>query len=358
MTVLQDIQLLLTRTFGLNALAAISKIIKGSQKLSADELEGLKAHAKVVVLGCPDHVNLGDQAITFAERCYLQNKSSRPFITICGGVKERFDELRKFINPADLICLHGGGNMGTLYEDEEYDRLLIINKFKNNRIVSFPQTISYEDGAHGRRFLSYVQAVYSSHPDLHLFARERMSYERMKSWFPSTNVYLTPDMVLSLKGIDGTTAARSGVLLCMRNDKERLLSDDDVAKIREALGGRASIAWTDTVLRRYDGRLLSDEGTLEARKKIRELSAAQLVVTDRIHGMIFCALAGTPCVALDNTNGKVGQEYWWLSDLPYIRFAESTNEAISMLKEPFPQPGRFPSEKFAELFEPLARLLE
>lgn len=349
---------MITRMFGLNALAAIGKIIKGSQKMSVEELEGLKAHAKIVVLGCPDHVNLGDQAITFAERCYLKNKSSRPFITICGGVKERFGELRKYINPEDLICLHGGGNMGTLYEDEEYDRLLIINEFKNNRIISFPQTISYEDGAHGRRFLSYVQAVYSSHPDLHLFARERMSYERMKNWFPNANVYLTPDIVLSLKGEDGSAATRSGVLLCMRNDKERLLSDDDVERISEALDGRASIVWTDTALRHHEGRLLSDEGTFEVKKKIRELSAAQLVVTDRIHGMIFCALAGTPCIALNNTNGKVGQEYRWLSDLPYIRFADSTEGAISMLQEPFPEPGRFPSEKYDELFEPLARLLE
>lgn len=74
--------------------------------------------------------------------------------------------------------------------------------------------------------------------------------------------------------------------------------------------------------------------------------------------MIFSALAGTPCIALNNTSGKVGQEYQWLSNLPYIRFADSADEAISMLQGQFPEPGYFPSEKYDELFEPLARLLE
>ncbi len=57
-------------------------------------------------------------------------------------------------------------------------------------------------------------------------------------------------------------------------------------------------------------------------KKWNEFSSVQLVVTDRLHGMVFSAITGTPCIALDNISHKVYGAYQWLSYLPYLRFLQ------------------------------------
>ncbi len=38
----------------------------------------------------------------------------------------------------------------------------------------------------------------------------------------------------------------------------------------------------------------------ELNSKFAEFLSSGLVITDRLHGMIFAAITGTPCIALDN----------------------------------------------------------
>ena len=39
--------------------------------------------------------------------------------------------------------------------------------------------------------------------------------------------------------------------------------------------------------------------------KLKEFAGAQLVITDRLHGMVFCYLTNTPCIVFSNYNHKV-----------------------------------------------------
>lgn len=98
--------------------------------------------------------------------------------------------------------------------------------------------MSYDDTAESQRFLRHTQRVYGAHPDLHLFAREQVSYERMRKAYPNNDVQLVPDIVLSVQGEDNADfTQRHGVLLCMRNDVEdhdRFLPPND----RTDRGGR------------------------------------------------------------------------------------------------------------------------
>ena len=66
--------------------------------------------------------------------------------------------------------------------------------------------------------------------------------------------------------------------------------------------------------------------------KWEEFKHARLVITDRLHGMIFSAITGTPCVALNNSNGKVGFEYEWLKNLPYIGFVDDSTDETAIIK--------------------------
>lgn len=315
------------------------------------------ASRRLIVVGCPDYGNLGDHAIALAQRRFIESRFGVEPVMLYGPIERYWGALQKKVRPGDILCLQGGGNMGTLYETYENERLAVIDRFRENRIVAFPQTISYGESKHERAYMRHVANVYNGHPDLHLVARERMSLERMRSLFPEADILITPDIVLSLPAFeDVDPGGREGLCLCLRSDKERRMGSDVAEALSAAAGDRfGSVFSTDTM--HPDDHLSPREGEAAVRGKISELSHAQLVVTDRIHGMIFCALSGTPCIALDNSTGKVGMEYDWLRGVPYIRFAQSAEEAVSMIDGEIPEPGRYPSEDFSLLFDSLAEVL-
>ena len=66
---------------------------------------------------------------------------------------------------------------------------------------------------------------------------------------------------------------------------------------------------------------------------LKKLSGARFVVTDRLHGMLFCAVTGPPCIALDNVSRKVSGGYAWLSHLPYIRLCADPASAVQATED-------------------------
>lgn len=62
-------------------------------------------------------------------------------------------------------------------------------------------------------------------------------------------------------------------------------------------------------------------------KKLREFSRARIVVTDRLHAMVFAAITGTPCVAFDNSSKKVSGVYEWIKYLDYITVVDNYSDA-------------------------------
>ena len=288
---------------------------------------------KNILLCCPEHTNIGDQAITLAE-CRMLQQSERPFIALSGDTTKTLKCLERYVSREDVVFLHGGGNMGTLYRNEEEYRLNVISLLKHNRIVLFPQTMSYDDTAESQRFLRHTQRVYGAHPDLHLFARERVSYERMRKAYPNNDVQLVPDIVLSVQGEDNADfAKRHGVLLCMRNDVEKTMTDSSRQMIEQiAAGIDPEFKYTDTTIDSKYAPISQEQGKQLVLDKWEEFKHARLVITDRLHGMIFSAITGTPCVALNNSNGKVGFEYEWLKDLPYIGFVNDSTDETAIIK--------------------------
>lgn len=323
------------------------------------QFEETEGSPRNILMCCPTYGNLGDHAIALAERKMLNHEQHRPVLSFSGDTTALLSCLRRYVSPDDNFYLTGGGNMGTLYRVEEEYRLRLISAMRNNRIVLFPQTMSYGDTEDDRRFLRHTQRVYSAHPDLHLFAREQVTYERMKATYLDNDVQLVPDIVLSISGEDNADfAARRGILLCMRNDVEQSIGNDS-HRLLEKLAQDLNMNWryADTTVQVH-GAISQDEGERLVHQKWDEFRSARLVITDRLHGMIFSAVTGTPCVALNNSNGKVGFEYEWLKDLPYITFASTVDEVpalahqVLQVKNP-----KFPSDWFIHQFGPLASLI-
>ena len=168
-----------------------------------------------------------------------------------------------------------------------------------------------------------------------MIARETKSFEIMNALLKQPAVLLSPDIVLWLTAdkLDLPKADRNGVLFVFRSDPEQEMIDEDRERIKGSVQKRnISVRTTDTVL--PEGEVIIKENRdAKVMDKLSEFASAKLVITDRLHGMIFSAITGTPCIALDNYNHKVQGTYEWIEYLPYIRFAKSSDEAISLIPE-------------------------
>ncbi|MBQ7827889.1 MAG: polysaccharide pyruvyl transferase family protein, partial [Clostridia bacterium] len=176
-------------------------------------------------------------------------------------------------------------------------------------------------------------SVYGRHSALTLVTREANSFEVVREMCPEVNVLLTPDVVLSATAetFGAKPQVRHGILLCMRSDLERVTTDEMQSALEQML------AQTGETVRKTDmyaeTAVTPENRAVLVRAKMEEFAAARLVVTDRLHGMIFATLTGTPCVVFTNSNYKISGTYEWIRYLPYVRFADRPDHAEAMLSE-------------------------
>ena len=299
----------------------------GPQYLKRKEIDIPNSKDPIVYyLDSPDYGNIGDLAIREGVIEFI--KSVLPGKQIVEITQDEFPEvlhyLRKSIRPIDILCLTGGGSMGATYQKFEMIRRLVIKSFPNNRVVVFPQTIDYKNTSYGMKEKVRASKIYSNNKNLTITARENISYKLMKQLYNNTNVILTPDIVLSLQNYfyEGD---KKGVLLAIRDDIESKINSNDRGKIKkkcEELG--EEVLTTDTTLD------ISGIGRNQLHdlvpNKIKEFGSSKLVVTDRLHGMIFSVISGTPCIVFENSNHKIAGTYEWLKDLEHVFLVKSMDD--------------------------------
>ena len=222
--------------------------------------------------------------------------------------------------------------MGDLYLYEEQLRRKMLTQTIEHRPLVMPQTIHYSNTEQGAREQANSTQFYND-PRITVIAREQISYDRMRQLYPAANILLTPDIVLSTTAKDYGVKPqpRSGILWVMRSDKEKSISSQWQDKLLQlAAASGKSIRKTDMYA---DQAVFKHNRKKIVRKKMQEFAASELVLTDRLHGMIFAAITGTPCIVFSNNHHKVHGTYEWLRHLPYIRFAETIADAAQYIPE-------------------------
>ena len=274
-----------------------------------------------------DYGNLGDVAITKAQHEYLQVKfhgAKVVEIPISQTINLLYP-IKKVVKPTDIVTVVGGGNMGDLYDDIEFLRQQVIKLFPENRIISFPQTFYFTETSFGRKRLHEAVSVYSKHRSLLLLARDSRSYDLMRSHFFKNEIKLAPDIVLSLAYKSNVDRKRIA-LLCLRDDKERgALNVSNLESLKSYLKSNYdSIEHTDTQI--DDMLIKRDGGDKYLDLLLDKFSSASLVVTDRLHGMIFAFITRTPALVFDNSNGKISSTYPWIKDCGFIHLVNEDTD--------------------------------
>ena len=300
-------------------------------------LEETRGRPSILLIGTPEHGNIGDHAIVIAMReffkKYFPERCVVEVVETVFSIAEK--QFRRFYESGQAehlsLTIIGGGSLGNLWLSAERAYRRILATFPRKRVVVFPQTIFFEENATRERELEATRAAYRAHADLHIFIRDK-SIDFMRREIVGGNfsdVRGVPDIVLSLDR-SAPKFERAGVLLCFRADKEKTLPDTAVAAIEVRLRERGeSIVRTDTVV---PYGVPAELREFETERKFDEFRRARLVITDRLHGMIFAAITGTPCIALNNSSGKV-EGVWslWLQHLDYVKFVQDATEIPALL---------------------------
>ncbi|SHK34903.1 polysaccharide pyruvyl transferase family protein [Epilithonimonas mollis] len=280
-----------------------------------------------------DYGNLGDCAITFAQTKFIEENSNYEVIEIpISKTAEGIWFVKEKITKADIVVTVGGGNMGEMYDQIEFLRQLVIKNFPANKIISFPQTFDFSDSSLGKKSLVIAKKIYSRHTNLHLVAREETSYKQMKLEFNHNQIYITPDIVLSLS--ENLQKKREGVIICMRADEEKRLTPEENSSVIELIKNNFNkYEFYDTHI--GNTNLNSKEREYELNKIWKAFSNCKLVITDRLHGMIFCHITNTPALVFQNTNHKVRETYDWIRKNSNIKVVSNfdLNDVESFIKE-------------------------
>lgn len=277
----------------------------------------------------PTSKNLGDHAIAKAEQELLRdceiNYREVSFEII--RILEKHNNYGVFCNSTILIT--GGGYLGTLWPHMYEMTKQIIAKNPKSKIVLFPNTVYYDQTNDGEKLFEDSLVVFNLPNIKRIYLREKISYEKV--WDKYSNVKLMPDMVMSLNESQ-PGMKRHGCLICLRNDKEKTLSESQTATVFDS----AKQLFKNDVIEidmQNDVDVSLDERMQTLDQKFDQFRHAELVITDRLHGMIFSAITGTACIVVNSRSHKLLGCYEWIKHLDYIRFCNNTKDICRIYSE-------------------------
>lgn len=293
---------------------------------------------RIVLLDTPIHGNLGDQAIVIAEKQFLN--LIFPLKKIYEFTQQDYlsceKEIIASLHQDDIILIHGGGFIGTLWPTQEKVFLRILKKLSTHKITVFPQTVYFEHSKKGQAAGKECKKIINKCSDLCLLTRERQSHNILTRELRITpeQCFCVPDIVTFLRYKE-TYERTDKVLLCLRNDLEKVMEENELAAIQKELTKRnLEFEYTDTVIR-HKG-IVGKEREELVNKKLTEFARCKFMITDRLHGMLMAAITGTPCMFMDNYSRKVSGTYEWIKYLEYIKpltDIDSLNSFISSLED-------------------------
>lgn len=269
--------------------------------------------ADIVLTATSAQTNLGDHAISIAERNFFNN-----YFRECRVVEvpkdiyiKKRETIVKKTNEKAIIAISGGGFLGDLWMTEENLVRFILHDYKASKIVIFPQTIYFMDNS---KEYETTFGYYKNVKGLIINARDKNSYNILTNELSSNTVKYIPDIVLSLM-YSGHCKRKNIALLCFRTDKENCLSKSDSLRLINILKNQIPVVETTTISKHiipisFRNKYVKD--------KLDEIAASKIVVTNRLHMVIFAAITGTPCIAIDNLSHKISGVYEWIKELPYI----------------------------------------
>ncbi|MGQ0844959.1 MAG: polysaccharide pyruvyl transferase family protein [Sporichthyaceae bacterium] len=305
--------------------------------------------SEVAVLDFPRHQNAGDALIWLGTMRYLARLGVRVRY-VATTLHFQPEELRRRV-PSGPILIQGGGNLGDRYPLHHRFRELIVETFADRRIVQLPQSVEFAR----EETLTQAQKVFGAHQDLVLLARDHAAEARCREYFPGAQTVFCPDMALGLGEDLQPRVAQHDVVLLARTDSESTRPRFDFPEWVDLerrdwqLRGPWNVAYRGCRLPEDVARVVpivapavvdaiaagyAGIAELNRASAYRIVRRGQVLVTDRLHAAVLGRLVGVPTVAIDNSNGKIGDIHRaYLGALGGVRLARNTEQAVAAALE-------------------------
>lgn len=284
----------------------------------------------------PTHSNLGDQAQACCiEKYFRKFFSDHIVFKLSNNAFDFYEEkilmiLKEKIKETDLIFFQSGYTFTGIHPYENMHRKIVEN-FPYNKIVFLPQTVKFKN----QKILENVQNFYGKYDNIYFFARDKISYDIYKSIFPEhRNVHCFPYIVTTEIGnYDFNNNERNGILLCVRNDVEKLYSFQEISLFKEKLQKIAKVSLSDTNSETKENSLKEYWKKIE--ETIDDYAQYQVIITDRYHGTIFALIANTPVIILKTTDHKVVTGADWFEGVyeDYVYVVNDLEEASQVAQQ-------------------------
>lgn len=294
------------------------EIYKEDHKAKINEVSSTSnTKKKIWIMNTPYHGNIGDYAIAISEEDFFCEYFPEYSISNISSafLEKNMESLKEYVGVEDIIFITGGGFMGILWQEEDKRAHSIVEQFPNNKIIFMPQTFFYGDD---EEKIKQDQFFYSNHKNVMIIHREKNSYNFFKGSIlnDDSRVFFAPDMVCYLSY--NMEHERIGIGICLREDKESVFTKSDRSLIENIINESGNILKDINTVYDFEIEHEMQRGTFE--NKLKEFSSCRLVITDRLHGMLFSFITKTPCIVLANVSKKNEGVYDWIKECNYIIF--------------------------------------
>lgn len=308
-------------------------VLKQKEKLTA-KIKVMHSQSRIYYFCPPTHSNLGDQAQYL---CWLNLFSEwfPEYEVVC--VPQRYSTpatiqlIKNLIHPEDKIYIHSGYLIFDPHPELHF-LCNVVEAFHDRHVTILPQTVNLIS----ERMKMYVANCFNSHPHLTIMCRDEVSLSKAKKLFPKCELKLMPDVVTSLIGNKDFyyDNKRDGILFCIRNDGEKLYSDNQIASFRLKFKG-VKTDFCDTTIKAAIWEWESNRMGL-IRSMLEQFSHYQLIITDRYHGTIFSQIENIPVIVLSSTDHKLSSGVNWFPKEMFSRnmhYAKDLDEAYLIAKD-------------------------
>ena len=312
----------------------------------------------VALVDFPDSANCGAHAIWLGEKRLLADLGLAVAYQCSAQTYDR--DLMAAKLGGGTILMHGGGNFGDRYPRYHEFRLRVLQDFPANKVIVFPQQVTFLDNEYLQRTASFL----AEHPDVTLFARGLVAQHMLTRYFGGTaRVELAPDMAFMLGHRPRPCEPLYDIVWIARTDQDRAGDQTEIAARLASQGAEKFVLprfsdgveinfvakhrpptvlltdWYSLFFENEDARLAYRRLDFDVRSQANVaralylLSLGRVVITDRLHGHIFCLLLGMPHVLLNNDSGKNWNFYeTWTRESPLCRLAANPAEAWSLAR--------------------------
>lgn len=315
------------------------------------KLSTLRNYSKCYILDAPFHENVGDILIYEGEKTLLKNNH----ITILGTYSYTtfpFFEIDSNI----LLVIHGGGNLGDIYPEHLDFLEKITDKYRENKIIVFPQTIFFANPDAAKYRLKKL----TSHPNLHICARDQRSLNILQTYFCKKRSLLVPDMAFYLIDerlikthlVHSKTSSNKRLFIQRIDDEKKnsktsplsvnskydkisdwpsfqysFIYSSLISKVLNNLYRKKISVFSKKVINSCWQLYFKLHCHLMIKEGINFLLPYDVIHTTRLHGAILGILLEKEVYIYDNSYGKNSQFYQtWLKNIKSIHFINEENE--------------------------------